>query len=70
MPGTLLYVWIGSLGAAAGSSEEASTAKLIGLGVGLVATLAVTIIVSRKAQQKLRDIGIADEAPSDRPPTS
>ena len=62
MPGTLLYVWIGSLGAAAGSSGEASTAKLIGLGVGLVATLAVTIIVSRKAQEKLREIGIAAEA--------
>lgn len=69
MPGTLLYVWIGSLGAAAGSSEEASTAKLVGLGIGLVATLAVTIIVSRKAQEKLREIGVAEDTASP-PPAS
>ncbi len=53
MPGTLLYVWIGSLGAT--SSSENSTAKYIFLGVGLLATLAVTILISKKASSKLED---------------
>jgi len=66
MPGTLLYVWIGSLGAAAGANGGASTAKLFGLGVGLVATLVVTVLVSRKAQAKLREIGVAEEAAAGR----
>lgn len=61
MPGTLLYVWIGSLGAAAGTGfggGEAATLKWVALGVGLVATLAVTILVSRKAAEKLKEAGI------------
>jgi uncharacterized membrane protein YdjX (TVP38/TMEM64 family) len=66
MPGTLLYVWIGSLGAMAGSvgvsSDDASFYRTVALVVGLLATLAVTIIVSRKAQQKLREIGVTDES--------
>lgn len=65
MPGTLLYVWIGSLGAAAGTGfggGEAATFKWVALGVGLLATLAVTVIVSRKAAEKLRDAGIDKEA--------
>ena len=61
MPGTLLFVWIGSLGASAGmpgATGNAGLAKLAAYGVGLVATLAVTIIVSRKAQQKLKEAGV------------
>jgi uncharacterized membrane protein YdjX (TVP38/TMEM64 family) len=61
MPGALLYVWIGSLGAAAGSGGEASLYKNIAYGVGLAATALVTIIVSRKARQKLKQFGV-DEA--------
>ena len=66
MPGTLLYVWIGSLGAAAGSvtgsGDEVGFYKTLALAVGLIATLAVTILVSRKAQEKLREIGVESEA--------
>ena len=66
MPGTLLYVWIGSLGASAGMSgaaphdgdSAAGKIKLVALGVGLIATAAVTVIVSRKAAQKLREAGV------------
>jgi uncharacterized membrane protein YdjX (TVP38/TMEM64 family) len=66
MPGTLLYVWIGSLGATAGMSGAAAPSsdattgmiKLVALGVGLLATAAVTVIVSRKASQKLREAGV------------
>ena len=71
MPGTLLFVWIGSLGAAAGmgysgmSNAGAAGAdstvgliKLAALALGLVATIAVTVLVSRKASQKLREAGV------------
>ena len=53
MPGTLLYVWIGSLGNAAG--EGASTLKYVVFGVGILATLAVTVLVTKKAQTKLAE---------------
>ena len=53
MPGTLLYVWIGSLGNAAG--EGASTAKYVVFALGIAATLAVTVIVTRKAKAKMAE---------------
>ena len=53
MPGTLLYVWIGSLGNAAG--EGASTAKFAGFAVGIAATVAVMWIVTRKAKAKMAE---------------
>ena len=54
MPGTLLYVWIGSLGGSA-ASGEASTLKYFVFGVGILATLVVTWFVTKKAQAKLRE---------------
>jgi uncharacterized membrane protein YdjX (TVP38/TMEM64 family) len=62
MPGALLYVWIGSLGAVAGASsgDEASLYKNIAYVVGLAATALVTIIVSRKARQKLKQFGVEE----------
>ena len=56
MPGTLLYVWIGSLGGSA-ASGDASTAKYVIFGVGIAATLAVTVLVTRKAKAKLQSYG-------------
>lgn len=60
MPGALLYVWIGSLGAAAGSgmAEEANLYKTVAYAVGLAATALVTVIVSRKARDKLKQFGV------------
>ena len=70
MPGTLLFVWIGSLGAAAsmgisgmtpgsaGGDSSVGLVKLAALALGLVATIAVTVLVSRKASQKLREAGV------------
>lgn len=60
MPGALLYVWIGSLGAAAGGgmADEASLYKTIAYGVGLAATALVTFIVSKKARDKLKQFGV------------
>jgi len=60
MPGALLYVWIGSLGASA-SAGEAGIYKTIAYGVGLAATALVTIIVSRKAREKLRQFGVDEQ---------
>lgn len=65
MPGVLLYIWIGTLGAAAGSGLDASEGdagfyKWTGFVIGLLATAVVTVIISRKAQQKLREAGIND----------
>lgn len=67
MPGTLLYVWIASVGAAAGSGGETGAAKWALLGIGLAATLAVTVIVSRKAAKELRQSGLDDADAPDNP---
>ena len=62
MPGTLLYVWISSLGgeAAVGGAGDTDTSLLryAVLGVGLLATLIVTIVVTKKAQQKLKEFAV------------
>ena len=57
MPGTLLYVWIASLGAGGG---EGGAAKWIFFAVGIAATAAVTILVGRKAKAKLAEHGLED----------
>ena len=59
MPGSLLYVWIGSLGGEAGSGGG-STAKYAFFAIGILATLVVTILVGRKARQKLEEHGVAE----------
>jgi uncharacterized membrane protein YdjX (TVP38/TMEM64 family) len=61
MPGTLLYVWIGSIGGSAAAGAETSTAKYIFLIVGIIATLAVTILIGRKAKEKLKVHGLDEE---------
>lgn len=60
MPGTLLYIWVASLGgeAAAGGAADASLLRYVVLGVGLLATLVVTVVVTRKAQQKLKEFAV------------
>ena len=53
MPGTVLYVYLGSLAQAA-SGRHARTAWQWALyGVGLVATVAVTVIITRMARREL-----------------
>ncbi|MDX1680979.1 MAG: TVP38/TMEM64 family protein [Akkermansiaceae bacterium] len=51
LPGTILYVWIGSLAQVA--TEETSMAKNILYGVGLLATLIVTVWITRIARRSL-----------------
>ena len=61
IPGTLLYAYLGAIGKAGISGEKAqhSTAQYILLGVGLVATIAVTLLVSRIARNALKKSGAA-----------
>ena len=60
LPGTLLYAYLGGAGKAGLSGGgEGSSLKYIFLGVGLVATIVVTIIVSRAAKKALAKTGAA-----------
>lgn len=54
MPGTFLYVYIGNLAGAAATGESYSVWRWGLLIVGLLATLGVTIYVTRLAQAKLK----------------
>lgn len=64
MPGTLLYLWIGSLGGEAASGSSTSTLKYVFFGVGILATIGVTWFVGRKAKQKLDEYGVEEQSES------
>lgn len=53
LPGTFLYVYLGSLGKTAAAGEETSTAEWTARGVGLVATVAVTVYLARLARNAI-----------------
>ncbi|MEP6822543.1 MAG: TVP38/TMEM64 family protein [Chthoniobacterales bacterium] len=62
MPGTLLYAYLGAAGKAGiggAASGGNSTLKWVFFGVGLLATVVVTVIVSRTAKKALKDKGAA-----------
>ena len=61
MPGTLVYVYLGTLGNAAGKGQDGGVLKWVFFGVGLVATIAVAFFVTRKASEKLKAAGIGKE---------
>lgn len=67
LPGTWLYVYLGSLATTAAELTEAgqssSPQKLILTGVGLVATIIVVVLVTRAAQRALNE-QLAAKAPS------
>lgn len=63
IPGTLLYVYLGSaakglaelaIGSGAGGSASAGTAQTVFFLIGLLATLAVTVLITRIARKALR----------------
>ena len=61
MPGTVMYVYLGSLAKAATESNSFSTGEKIRYGVGLVATILVTVMVTRIAKRALgQRIGIEE----------
>ena len=55
LPGTLLYVWLGAAGraAAAAGRGERDPLEWALLGAGLLATVAVTLLLTRAARQQL-----------------
>ena len=53
MPGTVMYVYLGSLAQAASGERTRSTGEWALYGVGLLATVVVTIFVTRLAKQAL-----------------
>jgi uncharacterized membrane protein YdjX (TVP38/TMEM64 family) len=60
LPGTFMYVYVGylsteGLSAASGGDESTATGRLVLFVVGLVATVAVTVYVSRLARRALRE---------------
>lgn len=59
IPGTILYVYLGTIGKAAGKGGGA--AQWVLFGAGLAATVAVAVIVGRKAKQKLKETGVGRE---------
>ena len=62
IPGTFLYVYFGILGRsgleAASGADSAETLKIVLQVVGLLATLAVTILITRTAKKALREAGV------------
>jgi uncharacterized membrane protein YdjX (TVP38/TMEM64 family) len=63
IPGTFLFVYLGTLGrsgleAASGSGGGVQIVRLALQAVGLLATLAVTILITRTAKRALREAGI------------
>ncbi len=73
MPGTLLYVYLGYVGGqglAAASGGGVSTERWALLGIGLAATVAVTVYVTKLAQRALaQQTGLA-EAPRNSGPAA
>ena len=53
MPGTVMYVYLGSLARAGAAGQQRSAAEWALYGVGLVATLAVTVMITRMARRAL-----------------
>ncbi len=53
MPGTIMYVYLGSLAQAATGDRTRTTGEWVLYGVGLVATVVVTVFVTRVAKKAL-----------------
>ncbi|MET4702306.1 putative membrane protein YdjX (TVP38/TMEM64 family) [Constrictibacter sp. MBR-5] len=62
-PGTVVFVWLGIMGRAATTdSTDVGLLRWVLFGVGLLATVGVTVLIGRRTRTKLREMGIA-EAP-------
>jgi uncharacterized membrane protein YdjX (TVP38/TMEM64 family) len=53
MPGTVIYVWLGSLARAGARAGERTPAQWTLSGLGLAATIAVTILITRIARKAM-----------------
>jgi uncharacterized membrane protein YdjX (TVP38/TMEM64 family) len=59
MPGTFLYVYLGHIAGAAAADRGRSVWEWTLLGLGLAATAAVAVYITRLAQRQLRRQGVA-----------
>lgn len=59
LPGTLLYVYLGAAGKAAAHGEGRTTLENVYLALGLAATVAVTVYLTRVARKALKEAGAA-----------
>lgn len=59
LPGTVLYVYLGAAGRAAAQGEGRTPLETAYLAVGLAATVAVTVYLTRVARRALRKAGAA-----------
>ena len=55
LPGTFMYVYLGSLGQEAIAGGETTTGEWIARGVGLLATIAVTVYITRLARRAMQE---------------
>jgi len=60
LPGTALYVYVGAIGQAASGGDSGGTLRWMFFGAGLVATIIVTVMVTKKAKTKLNELGVGD----------
>lgn len=58
IPGTSLYVYIGTLGRVAAASNDARISQILLLALGFIATIAAIAIITRKAKGLLRQAGV------------
>ncbi len=65
MPGTAIYVYLGAIGAAAGSGSQGGALKWTFFGIGLIATIVVTVLVTRKAKARLDALGVDKDSAND-----
>ncbi|HUE87944.1 MAG TPA: VTT domain-containing protein [Vicinamibacterales bacterium] len=63
LPGTFLFVYVGSLGGAAAAGSSVTTGEWVLRSVGLAATVLVTVYLTRVAQRAMREHvpAVADE---------
>lgn len=55
LPGTVLFVYLGSLASAGAQAEGKSMVQWLLLAVGLLATIAVTVMITQRARQALNE---------------
>lgn len=55
LPGTFMYVYLGSLGSKALAAKETSGSEWVFRGVGLLATVIVTVYITRLARKAMRE---------------
>jgi len=58
LPGTALYVYIGSLGSAGGEDGGGGVLRWVLLGAGLIATFAVVWLVTKRAKAELAQLDL------------